>query len=107
MGKRTTPALPTLAKLLAKVGENIRLARLRRKFPTTLIAQRAGMSRQTLYDIERGKPTVAFGAYANVLLCLGLEKDLETIARDDVLGRQLSDADLAVKKRAPRRKRNP
>lgn len=107
MGKRTTPTLPALTKLLAALGENIRLARLRRKLPTTLVAERAGMSRQTLYDIERGDPTVALGAYANVLLCLGLEKDLESIARDDVLGRQLSDAELVIKKRAPRRKRNP
>jgi transcriptional regulator with XRE-family HTH domain len=86
------------------MGENIRLARLRRKFSTIIVAQRAGISRNTLRSIERGDPSVTFGAYVNVLVCLGLEKDLKQIALDDILGRKLQDANLPTKARAPRLK---
>ncbi len=63
------------------------MARLRRKFSTIIVAQRAGIARNTLRAIEGGDPSVTFGSYANVLLCLGLEKNLALIARDDELGR--------------------
>ena len=106
MGREKHFMLPLLHRLLVEVGENIRLARLRRRFPTTLVAQRAGISRNTLRAIERGEPSVALGAYANVLLSLGLEKDLRFIARDDELGRKLQDANLPIKARAPRVKRH-
>lgn len=87
---------------LTTLGENIRLARLRRRFSAAIVAERAGISRNTLRGIERGDASVTFGAYANVLLSLGLEKDLELIAKDDVLGRKLQDAGLPVRARAPK-----
>lgn len=102
MGRRKSAILPQLQRLLAGLGENIRLARLRRKFPSVLVAERAGIARNTLRAIERGDPSVTFGAYVNVLLCLGLEKDLSLIARDDELGRKLQDANLPLKARAPK-----
>lgn len=95
--------LPSLQRRLTQVGENIQLARLRRGLTATQVAERAGITRTTLRSIERGEGAVSFGAYANVLFCLGLEKELSVIARDDELGRKLQDADLAVKRRAPRR----
>lgn len=102
MSKKKIIILPSLQRLLSELGENIRLARLRRKFSTSLIAERADIARNTLRAIEHGDPSVAFGAYANVLLCLGLEKDLMLIAKDDALGRKLQDANLPIKARAPR-----
>jgi len=84
------------------MGENIRLARLRRKFSAALVSERAGISRTTLRAIERGAPSVTFGAYAAVLFSLGLEKDLLIIAKDDELGRKLQDLGLPTKSRAPR-----
>ena len=105
MSKKKIIALPSLQRLLAELGENIRLARLRRKFSTTLIAERAGIARNTLRAIEHGDPRVTFGAYVNVLLCLGLEKDLILIAKDDELGRKLQDANLPTKARAPRKRK--
>jgi transcriptional regulator with XRE-family HTH domain len=101
MPRTTHPPLPSVARLLAGLGENIRLARLRRKLPASLLAERAGLSRPTLRAIERGEPGVTLGAVANVLHSLGLEKDLALVGKEDELGRQLQDA-LLPPRRAPR-----
>jgi transcriptional regulator with XRE-family HTH domain len=103
MARKTTVQLPALKRLLKELGENIKLARLRRKLSSQLVAERAGMSRTTLRAIENGEAGVTIGAYANVLMCLGLEKDLALVARDDELGRKLQDAALPTKARAPKK----
>jgi len=87
--------------MLAELGENIKLARLRRKLSTDQVSERPGIGRTTLWAIEKGSPLVALGFYAQVLFVLGLEKDLLKVAGDDPLGRKLQDARLLVKKRAP------
>jgi len=94
MKTRKNPLLPSLKRQLQHLGENIRLARKRRKLTTLIVAERAGVSRQTLIAIEKGEPGVSMGAYASVLLGLGLEKELSRIAADDELGRKLQDAKL-------------
>lgn len=106
MSREKIIILPVLQRILQELGENIRYARLRRRFSASLLAERAGISRNTLRAIESGYPSVTFGAYANVLLCLGLEKDLKLVAKDDILGRKLQDAGLPTKARAPRIKRS-
>lgn len=103
MAKEKRILLPVLQRVLVELGENIRLARLRRRFSAVIVAERAGISRTTLRAIERGDLSVSLGAYATVLFCLGLEKDLLLIARDDELGRKLQDAGLVTRARAPRR----
>lgn len=70
------------------------MARLRRSHSAETVAQRAGITRNTLSRVERGDPAVSLGIYARVLQALRLENDLATIAADDVLGRKLQDADL-------------
>ena len=108
MGREKKTPFPSLRRISAELGENIRLARLRRKLPATMVAKRAGIARNTLRAIEQGNPKVTFGAYVNVLFILGLENDMKLIARDDDLGRKLQDAGLPTKARAPRIiKRNP
>jgi transcriptional regulator with XRE-family HTH domain len=92
-----------LKKSLSGLGENIKLARLRRKLSTRQVAERAGISRPTLSAIEKGMPNVSIGMYVQVLSVLGLEDDLLNVAKDDELGRKLQDAKLLVKKRAPKR----
>jgi transcriptional regulator with XRE-family HTH domain len=92
MGHRTATPLPALRRILAALGEDLRLARLRRRISATLLADRAGMSRPTLRAIERGEPGVTLGAYASVLHSLGLDQNLALLARDDVFGRELQDA---------------
>ena len=94
MGRQAITLLPGVRRQLADLGNNIRLARLRRKLPATLVARRAGIARETLSAIERGAPAVSAGNYATVLFVLGLDKDLERVARDDELGRKLQDARL-------------
>ncbi len=103
MARKTTVQHPSVGRLLKQLGENIKLARLRRRFSAELVAERAGMSRTTLWAIERGDPGVTLGAYANVLHSLGLHDDLALIARDDELGRKLQDANLPTRRRAPKR----
>lgn len=94
MPRKTSSQLPHVERLLRGLGENIRLARLRRRIPAQLLAERAGMSRPTLRSIERGEASVTLGAVANVLNSLGLVKDLANVANDDELGRRLQDAGL-------------
>ena len=95
--------LPRLQKILADFGENIKLARLRRKLSVKQVAERANIARSTLWLIEKGSPGVTIGSYLQVLFVLGLEKDILTVAGDDELGRKLQDAKLLVKKRAPKK----
>lgn len=105
MANKTPTLLPRIQAILAELGENIRLARLRRKLSTIQVAERAGMGRTTLVKIEQGHPGVGIGQYLNVLKVLGLEKDFLLLAKDDELGRKLQDANLATGKRAPKRKK--
>lgn len=95
--------LPRAQKVLNDLGENIKLARLRRKLSTTQVSERAGISRATLWQIEKGVPSVTMGAYFQVLFVLGLEKDFLKLGADDELGRKLQDAGLVVKERAPKK----
>jgi len=86
--------LPKYTALLEQMGENIKLARKRRKLTAIQVAERAGIARSTLYLVEKGESSVAIGAYFNVLRVLGLENDFLKLAADDELGRKLQDLDL-------------
>lgn len=103
MKRKTSILLPKAQKLLAELGENVKLARLRRKLSTEQVSERANLSRATLWAIEKGSPSVAMGSYVQVLFVLGLAGDLAHVARDDELGRKLQDANLLVKQRAPKK----
>jgi transcriptional regulator with XRE-family HTH domain len=95
--------LPRILRLLEGFGSNLKLARLRRKYSAQAVAQRASISRKTLSRVEHGDPAVALGIYARVMQVLRLENDLGKLAVDDLLGRKLQDANLAPKRRAPKR----
>ena len=96
--------LPMLQNILEQMGEHIKLARLRRKLSASQVAERAGINRTTLWNIEKGAPQVAMGSYSQVLFVLGMADDLLKLAGEDELGRRLQDAELVVKKRAPKRR---
>ncbi len=78
------------------------LARLRRYLNSEMVAERAGISRQTLSALENRAGSVSMATWIQVLFVLGLEKDLELVARDGELGRALQDAKLPTRKRARR-----
>ena len=104
MKKAAYNILPKTEDILKTMGEQIKLARLRRNFSATLVAERAGISRATLWKVESGSPAVAIGMYAAVLHALGgMDEDLKLIAKDDEMGRQMQDLNLITKKRATRR----
>ena len=89
---------PRHREILDQLGENIRLARKRRKLTTVQVSERANINRSTLYQIEKGNPSVSMGAYFNVLRVLGLQDDFLKLAADDVLGRILQDLNLLTGK---------
>lgn len=57
------------------------------------------MSPMTLRSLERGGAGVTMGAYLAVLQVLGMDEDLDLVARDDTLGRALQDARLSSRTR--------
>ena len=85
---------PNHQKILEKVGENIKLARKRRRLTTIQVSERAGIDRSTLVRIEKGNAWVSLGAYFNVLRVFGLQDDFLKIAIDDEFGRKLQDLKL-------------
>ena len=96
--------MPKTREILEQMGEQIKLARLRRKLSAQLIAERAGISRQTLNAIEKGSSTVAIGSYAAVLHALNnLDTDFLLVAKDDEFGRKLQDLELPTRTRAPKK----
>ncbi len=103
MKQKKCELFPKTVSILQELGENIRLARLRRNIPASLQAERAGISRPTLTAIEKGSPSVSLGNYSQVLVSLGLEKDLLKVASDDELGRKLQDLNLPMRQRAPKK----
>ena len=98
--------MPTTENILKTLGEQIKLARLRRNLTAELVAERAGISRSSLWKVESGNPAVAMGIYAAVLHALNnMDKDLLLVAKDDEMGRRLQDLELITRKRATRRSR--
>jgi len=105
MERETSKLLPKHERLLADLGDNLRLARLRRKLSAEQVAERAGVSRSTLHLMENGSTGTSLGKLLQVLAVLGLEADLSRVAVDDVFGRKLEDARLTdTRRRAPKRK---
>ncbi len=99
MSSRPPINFPTEQRRLEALGERLRLARKRRRFAVNTLAARAGISRQTLYNVENGDPSVTLGTYLRVLAVLGLDRDVDKLAADDPLGRQLQDRQLEPKMR--------
>ncbi len=93
-------------KLMEKmeiVGEQIKLARLRRNLTITQIAERATCSELTVMRVEKGTPTVSIGTYLRILYILQLDDDILLLAKDDPLGRSLQDMNLKHRRRATKK----
>jgi transcriptional regulator with XRE-family HTH domain len=94
MSSKKQIVFPKYLVTLEQMGENIKLARKRRKLTTIQVSERADIARTTLYQIEKGNPSVAIGAYFNVLRVLGLQDDFLKLGADDIFGRKLQDLEL-------------
>ncbi|MFN4873689.1 MAG: helix-turn-helix domain-containing protein [Akkermansiaceae bacterium] len=104
MSKNHHNLLPKHQRILADLGENLKLARLRRRLSAEQVAERAGISRSTLHLIENGSAGTSLGRLIQVLAVLGLEGDLPKVGMDDTLGRKLEDIRLTeTRKRAPKK----
>lgn len=97
MNTKKKVLFPKYQKILEQVGENIKLARKRRKLTTIQVSERAGIDRSTLYQIEKGNGSVSMAAYFNTLRVLGLQDDFLKLAADDPFGRKLQDLSLTGK----------
>ena len=107
MPSKAPVVFPQEQRLLAQLGERLRLARLRRKLSNAAVAGRAGISRTSLYKVEAGDPGATMGSYLRVLAALGLEGDLDSLAADDRVGRKLQDLALESPAARARRQRSP
>lgn len=105
MCKVTRPAFPRAQRRAGDLGERLRLARSRRRITATDMAARVGASRDTLHRLEKGDLSIGLSVLVRYLGVLGLEADLDLIARDDELGRRLQD--IAISPSAPGRRRRP
>ncbi|MBS4043501.1 MAG: helix-turn-helix transcriptional regulator [Chitinophagaceae bacterium] len=94
MKRKKQILFPKYHKILEQIGENIKLARKRRKLTTIQVSERAGIDRTTLYQIEKGNGSVSLAAYFNTLRVLGLQDDFLKLASDDEYGRKLQDLSL-------------
>ena len=103
MARKKVALLPSTEHVLEKVGANIKRARLRRNIRAELLAERAGISADTLTSIEKGVCTVSIGAYAAVLFSLGMEKDLELLGADEEEKQRYRELNLKMRKRAMKR----
>ena len=102
MSKQTLPSFPRYQRLAGSLGERLRLARLRRRMSATEMAERMGVSRMTLYSLEKGDLSVGLGVLVRALGVLGLEEDLGRLAADDELGHKLADAAARPSRRTKR-----
>lgn len=104
MSKTSYHILPATEDILKTMGEQIKLARLRRDLPAKLVAERAGISRASLWNVENGSPSVSIRIYAAVLHALNnMDRDLLLVAKDDRMGREMQDLQLVTRKRASRK----
>jgi transcriptional regulator with XRE-family HTH domain len=94
MPKKPPVIFPQEQSILTELGGRLKLARLRRKLSSLVVSQRAGISRSSLYKVEKGDAGATLGTYVRVLAVLGLDGDIRYLAEDDRLGRKLQDLEL-------------
>lgn len=94
MRPKKTLLMPKARESLSIFGQNLKLARIRRRITAAMMCERAGISHATLTAIEQGKSSVSMAGYMSVLFCLNMHKDIEKVAADDILGRELQDLQL-------------
>jgi len=92
-----------LAQKMQIVGEQVKLARLRRNLSIAQVAERATCSELTVSRVEKGLPTVSIGIYLRVLYALQLDDDILWLAKEDIMGKALQDLNLKQRERASKK----
>jgi transcriptional regulator with XRE-family HTH domain len=87
-------SFPPVEKQIRALAARLKLARMRRGISTSLFAERLGVSRDTLNRLEKGDGNIAISTTMRALRILGLDADMDAVARDDELGRKLQDLNL-------------
>lgn len=92
---------------LRELGENLAVARKRRREPLKAWAQRIGVSEPTLMRMEKGDPSVSMGVYATALWLIGRAPAIAELAAPEHDQGALEDAVRAAKVRAVRKRPSP
>ena len=95
MKKTSTIPIP-VKKAMARLGADLKDARIRRSLMMSLVEERAGITHMTLTKVEKGDPAVSMGIYAKVMFVLGLIDNLYDLADPDKdeLGRRFDRENL-------------
>lgn len=104
MPKRTPPIFPVTSRQLTELGERLRAARLRRRMTQAALAARSDVSLPTLRNLEQGESSSSLATLLRVLQVLGLDKDIDVLAKDDEIGRRLQDINQIGAPRGRRRR---
>ena len=94
MSKRTPPTHPQAKRQILALGKRLRVARLRRAMTQGVLAERVGVSVPTIAKLEDGEPSTSLATMLRVLTVLGLGADIDLLAAQDSLGRELQDSKL-------------
>jgi transcriptional regulator with XRE-family HTH domain len=97
--RKKTMLFKGAASALEKMGENVRLARLRRGWSQEQLAKRANTTRKTVEKIEAGIPAVGMGYYIAVIDIMKGTEDIAKVLLIDEVGRKLDDLRLNEKER--------
>lgn len=100
--KRKPPI--SVRRNLKNLGESLKKARLRRRLTMEIVADRAGISRETLSKIQAGDPGVSMGNYASVIFALGFGTEWMGFADfpNDKVGQMLENERLPQRARTKR-----
>lgn len=104
MPRLTPPTYPRHRGQLVALGGRLRAARLRRKLTQAVLAERVGVTLPTLRKLEAGDPSASLATVVRVLQVLGLAQDIDKLAAQDALGRELQDNELKQPRRSTPRK---
>ena len=93
-----------VSRSIQKLGSDIKSARLRRRLPMALVAERAGISTKTLASIEKGEPGVSLGNVAAVIYAMGIGTPFSEILdqKNDSFGLMLDEERLPKRARMPK-----